>query len=316
MDTRNPQFDTLSRVFFDAEAARDFLEAIRWPDGPVCPHCDGETAYKITPRKPGAKTRPGLYKCRDCRKQFTVTVGTIFEQTRIPLNKWLYAIHLMAASKKGVSALQVQRALKVTYKSAWFLCHRIRKAMEEEGLGELLSGTVEVDETYVGGKPRRQSRNEPAEKVKEKAAVMTIIERNGNARSEMVTDLSGSNLQAIIRQKVDEDARMMTDGLLAYEGLIAHFRDHQAVDHSREYVRDGDIHVNTAESFFSLFKRGIIGAFHHISKRHLPRYVAEFDFRWNRRKLQDGERMVEAIKGAEGKRLFYRPPKFAAEPAG
>ena len=314
MNTENPQFDTLSKVFSDADAAREFLEAIRWPDGPVCPHCGVEgRAYKLEPKE-GSKrpVRPGVYKCADCRKQFTVTVGTIFEGTRVPLNKWIYVIQLMTAAKKGVSAHQVHRTIKVTYKTAWFMCHRIRKAMECEPLAGLLGGgggIVEADETYVGGKPRRQNRTADGEKTTktEKAIVFAAVERGGKARSRVVGDSTAETLQGALVDDVSLDTHVMTDGHRSYKGLSSFFDCHSSVDHDKEYV-NGIIHTNTAESLFSLFKRGIFGAFHHVSKKHLHRYLAEFDFRWNHREVEDGERLVAAIEQTGGKRLMYRKP--------
>lgn len=307
----NPGYDTLSRAFFDADYARELLESIRWPDGPVCPHCgvEGE-AYKLTPkpdsRRPG---RPGLYKCGTCRKQFTVTVGTIFEGTRVPLSKWLYAIHLMCSSKKGIAAHQLHRTIGVTYKTAWFMNHRIRKAMETEPLAALLSGVVEADETFIGGKGSGPSGGPTA--GGSKSIVFTLVERGGKARSEVVTDVSADTLKSAIVSEVDRNSALMTDGLTSYKGLEANFVSHEVVDHAAgEYVR-GLAHTNTVESFFSLIKRGIMGVFHHVSHKHLSRYAGEFDFRWNHRDLEDGERMVAAIQATAGKRLYYRTPKGA-----
>lgn len=313
METINPRFDTLSRAFFDADYARELLEAIRWPDGPICPHCgvEGE-AYKLTARKTGSKrpARKGLYKCATCRKQFTVTVGTIFEGTRVPLNKWLYAIHLMTASKKGIAAHQLYRTLKVQYKTAWFMNHRIRKAMEAEPLASMLTGVVEADETFVGGKGSGESGGPTAKGSK--AIVFTLVQRAGDARSEVVSDVSGETLKTVIQEEVDRRARVMTDTLASYAGLEDDFASHETVNHSAGEYSRGDVYTNTAESFFSLLKRGVVGVFHHVSHKHLFRYTSEFDFRWNHRDTTDGERLVAAIRATGGKRLFYRTPKGAA----
>jgi len=306
-------FDTRQKLFSDKEAARQFLEAIRWPDGPICPRCgvEGES-YKLT-AKPGSKSpvRAGVYKCSTCRKQFTVTVGTVFEGTRLGLNKWLYAIHLMCSSKKGISANQLCRDLGVQYKTAWFLCHRIRKAMEKDPLKSRLRGVVEADETYIGGKKRGAGSGGPMAGGN-KAILYTLIQRDGEARSFNVPDNRAERLQGLMAHLVDPDTAIMTDGHASYKGLDAHFKSHESVDHSAgEYVR-GIVHTNFSESFFSLFKRGIMGAFHHLSKKHLQRYAEEFDFRWNTRELEDWERVVKVVKQAHGKRLFYRVPKVAA----
>ena len=308
METTDPRFDTLSRTFFDADYAREFLEAVRWPDGPVCPHCgvEGE-AYKLAPKKPSKRSaRPGLYKCAVCRKQFTVTVGTIFEGTRGPLSKWLYAIHLMAASKKGIAAHQLHRTLKVQYKTAWFMNHRIRKAMEAEPLASLLSGVVEADETFIGGKGSGESGGPTA--GGSKAILFTLVERGGNSRSEVVPDVTADTQDRHPgrggpgHSHDDRHARSCS-------GPDQDFASHETVNHSAgEYVR-GDVHINTTESRFSLFKRGVFGVFHHISTTHLFRYASEFGFGWNHRDTTDGERLVAAIQATGGKRLFYRTPK-------
>jgi transposase-like protein len=305
-----PAFAELTRVFADEDLAREWLEAKRWPEGPVCPHCGVvDRAYKLVPKATSSRpVRRGVWKCRDCRKQFTVTIGTVFAETHIPLNKWLYAIHLMCASKKGVSALQLSRTLEITYKSGWFLAHRIRKAMEKDPMAGKLTGVVEADETYVGGKGTGTPGGPMA--GGSKIAVFTLIQRDGEARSVVVEDVKAKTLKGIIRDEVEGTAHIMTDQMQSYHGLAREFAGHDTVDHSAgEYVR-GIVHVNFSESYFSLFKRGIIGAFHHVSRKHIQRYLEEFDFRWNRRKITDSERMLEAVAGTEGKRLFYRAPKW------
>lgn len=301
----------IANHFHDDDKARTFLEQLRWPDGPICPHCGvlGE-AYKLEP-KAGAKThvRKGVWKCAGCRQQFTVTVGTIFEDSHIPLSKWLMAIHLLCASKKGMSAHQLHRMLGITYKSAWFMAHRIRHAMSQEPLSSKLSGTIEVDETYVGGKRRGSKRGRPGVDS-HKAPVVSLIQRQGKVRSFHMPRVTGENLKQVIRENVSTESTVMTDDYGLYHGLNKEFASHDIIRHKfGSYARrEGakSIHVNSAEGYFALLKRGIVGSFHHVSKRHLQRYLDEFDFRYNARKIPDGERAVLAVKGTAGKRLTYR----------
>jgi len=288
------------------DKARETLEALRWPSGTICPKCGvvGES-YRME-SKARSSTRKGLWRCRACKSQFTVTVGTIFEDSHISLSKWLTAIHLLCASKKGMSAHQLHRMLGITYKSAWFMAHRIRYAMSQPPLVDKLRGIVEADETFVGGKPgnRHVGKREPAPP---KIPVLTLVERGGNARSMAVRNITGATLKGAVRKHVSRDARIMTDGHASYRGLDKEFAGHEAVDHqANEYVR-GDAHSNTAESFFALFKRGVMGTYHHISAQHLHRYLAEFDQRWNTRTMQDADRAILATQSVSGKRLTYRP---------
>jgi len=296
---------TITDSFTTEDEARAFLEGLRWPDGPVCPHCGATEPYKITP-KPGSKTRKGLYKCRakGCRKQFTVTVGTIFEDSHIPLRKWLMAIHLMCASKKGMSAHQLHRMMGVTYKTAWFMCHRIRYAMTQEPLASKLGGTVEVDETYVGGRVRQGSKRGRIDKP----PVVALVERDGDVRAFPMPLVTEANLRQAIRDHVEPASRIMTDQHYGYRNVGQEFAEHQSVSHSQhEWVR-GEAHTQTVEGFFSLLKRGINGTYHHVGEDHLHRYVDEFSFRWNHRKVPDGVRAAAAIKGGEGKRLMLNQP--------
>jgi len=314
---------TLSQLFVDEDKAREFLESKRWPDGiPYCPHC-GEEGYVLTAR-PDSKSpgRKGLKKCKGCRKQFTVRVGTIFEESKIPLSKWLMAIHLMTSSKKGISSHQIAREVGVTQKSAWFLCHRIRESMTQEPMSSMLKGEVEVDETYVGGKPRH--RNNPGCKSKmpakrgrgtEKQPVMVLVERNGNVRAQPVDSVDAETLKAAIRLHVEPSSAIITDEWASYKGLENEFAGgHHTVNHSqKEYVRYEEcgpvfVSTNTAESWFALLKRAHYGTHHQMSKKHLGRYCVERCFMWDSRKISDGERMVRAIEGAEGKRLYYKEP--------
>jgi transposase-like protein len=303
---------TLASYFSDEEEAYKLLERIRWPDGPVCPHCGTiDSAYYLEPRDGPRKTRTGkqtfrrVWKCADCRQQFSVTVGTIFEDSKIPLAKWLMAIHLMCAGKNGVAALELKRTLGISYKSAWFMCHRIRKAMEREPLAGMLSGVVEADETYIGGTRKGTPAGRPG-RQSHKTAVVSLVERGGEVRSQVVEDVSALTLHDVIIENVDPSSTLMTDSFQAYNRVGRKMAKHETVDHGKkEYVR-GDVHVQTAEGYFSQLKRSLDGTHHHVSRQHLHRYVGEFDFRYNTRKMEDGERTELAIRKAAGKRLTYR----------
>lgn len=283
------------------DEARAILENIRWPNGILCAHCGSDDVTRIVAKS--KKVRDGLIQCNECRGQFTVTVGTVMHRSHITLRQWVQAFYSMCSHKKGVSALQLQRNLGLkSYKAAWHLSHRIRLAMSEEPMAMLLRGTVEVDETYVGGKGHSSGRS-----TEEKVPVMALVERNGNVRARVIERVTGANLKQAIRENVDRNATVMTDEFASYRGLRKEFK-HQTVNHSKgEYAR-GDVHVNSAESFFALLKRGVHGTFHHVSKKHLNRYAQEFAFRWKQKKVTDGERAVAAIEGASGKRLMYREP--------
>jgi transposase-like protein len=291
--------DILAPRFIDPVAARKHLEALRWPDGAECPHCG---LIDATPLK-GKKHREGVYQCNKCREQFTVTVGTVFERSKIPLNKWLLATHLLCASKKGMSAAQIQRMLGVTYKTAWFMMHRIREAMNSEPTGPLggKGKIVEADETFVGGKQRRNTRP-----VAKKKIVVSLVERGGEVRSFHFQRIHGQTIRALTVTNIDRASTLMTDQAHFYRPIGAEFAAHGAVLHNGgEYVR-GQVHSNTCENFFSIFKRGIIGTYHHLSEQHLHRYTAEFDFRYNTKDISDRERADIALIGIGGKRLTYR----------
>lgn len=301
----------LAQSYHTEEDARTFVERTRWPDGPVCPHCGviGE-AFRMK-SKPGAKKpmRPGVWKCSVCRMQFTVTVGTVFEDSHIKLNKWLMAIHLICSSKKGMSAHQLHRMMGVRYQTAWFMFHRIRYAMAHGTFNKPLDGTVEIDETYVGGK--KIGHGVYAGK-KAKAPVVSLVERQGNVRSFHVANVTASNLRPIISEHVAEQARVNTDDSVVYPAAIPEGMAHDTINHrEHEYSRREAgrlVTTNTVEGFFSILKRGIYGVYHHVSKEHLHRYLAEFDFRYNARKITDGERAQLAIIGSAGKRLMYKKP--------
>ena len=284
-------------------AAREHLESLNWPDGPFCPHCGSLNATRLQ----GGHHRAGLIQCNDCRQQYTVTVGTVFERSKVPLNKWLLANHLLCASKKGISGHQVARMLGVTYKTAWFMMHRIREAMKPsnpEPLGTGPDAVVEADETYVGGKAKNRAYRQPAPKK----AVVALVERDGAVRSFHVANVNAKTLRPLLYTNVSRGAHLMTDESPVYTGLGREYNGHSVVNHSaKQFVTAGVFkHSNTAENFFSIFKRGVIGTYHHLSEAHLGRYTAEFDFRYNTRKLNDTERADIALKGITGKRLTYR----------
>jgi len=307
---------TLAPLFADEDAARRFFESKRWPNGPVCPHCGSNKVYTVTGKAESRKpARAGLYKCASpkCYKQFTVRVGTVFEDSHLPLKIWLQAIYKMASNKKGISSMQLHRQLGISLKSAWFLSHRIREAMTETGTFELLKGTVQTDETYVGGKPRKGSGNNNYGRGTKKAPVMVLVEKDGRARTKCVDRVTSKELKGTIKAYCDPTSKIVTDDFPSYRGLDKEFAGgHSVVHHSSgNYVNKEGEHTNTAESFFAILKRGHYGIFHSLSKQHLFRYCNEFAFRWNHRKVSDGERMIAAIVGAEGKRLMYRAGKTA-----
>ena len=286
--------------------ALEAIEKLLWPDGkPVCRHCGSVNAYRMV----GAKCRPGLCRCRDCQKQFTVTVGTVFEDTHIPLSKWVRAIHLISTSKKGISSLQLMRNLGLgSYQSAWFMSHRIRLAMKHGPQAGLLKGVVEVDETYIGGRPRRKH-GEPGVvgRGTNKTPVVVLVERNGNAQAKPAQRCDALTLKWAIRNQVEKASTIMTDDWVSYRGIGAEFAGgHQVVNHTAGEYSHGLAHTNTAESYFSLLKRGVHGTFHHVSVTHLHRYCDEFSFRWNGRKMTDTERRDTAMLGVVGKRMIYR----------
>jgi transposase-like protein len=307
--------------FQDADKAREYLESQVWPNGRVCPHCGviGDH-YALH----GKSARPGLYKCQACREPFTVTVGTVFERSKIGLHIWLQAVHLMSASKKGVSAKQLERMLGVTYKTAWFMAHRIREAMKSEPSkmlgGPGSSGVVEADETFWGAQADEEGVRYPKgikRGFSDKMKVVTLVERDGDKRSFHVANVNAATLGPILKAQVAASARLMTDEAKYYKQAGKHFASHETVNHSRgEYAR-GDVTSNTAESSFAILKRGLVGTFHSVSEQHLQRYCVEFDFRWNTRMSQgysDMDRANLALKGIAGKRLTYRrthAPVFA-----
>lgn len=311
--------DFSNPIFHDENKAREWLEARLWPKGPVCPHCGviGQAALMK-----GKTTRPGLYKCRACRHPFTVTMGTIYERSHIPLHKWLAATQLMMSSKKGMSALQMSRMLDLTSRSAWFMCHRIRESLRETKPA-MLGGqnrVVEVDETYIGGKESNKhkwKRQPGMQGGKGKEAAIALVERDGKVRSVHVPAVDAKNLRPVLSAQIDHKSYLMTDDANVYLPIADLFSGHGTVNHSiEEYVRGNFWHTNTVENFFSILKRGITGTYHHVSQQHLKRYLAEFDFRYNERqalKVDDAERMSRSIPGVVGKRLTYRRTRGAEE---
>ena len=294
----------LAQAYGDEAKARQFLELHRWPNGPVCPHCQNAGEKRISKLESHTtsprRLRQGVYFCGACRQQFTVTVGTVLEGSHVPISKWLLALFLLCSSKKSISANQIHRMIGVTYKTAWFLCHRLRLAMTPNpGAEPKLKGTVEVDEAFVGpkGKP--------------KTPVVALIERLGLARVKVVASVTQKNLGTALAECVSQAAVVNTDEHPAYRSPLKHWKEHHAVNHSRgEYQRqnpDGSVaSTNTAESFFSLLKRAMVGAWHHISREHLARYANEFAFRWNTRQDTDDRRLIRCIGCLKDKRLLYR----------
>jgi transposase-like protein len=297
--------DFTNPIFSNKDAARAHFERIRWPNGPICPKCG--TIDQATLMN-GKSHRPGLYQCNACREPFTVTMGSVMERSHIPLTKWALAFHLMTSSKKGVSAHQLHRMLKIKYQSAWFMAMRIREAMTDAGSTGPLGGEgvfVEADETFIGGRARNRAYKAPAPKK----AVVALVERKGRVRSRHVPEVNAANLRPILETEIDVASHLRTDESGVYWKAGERFASHRTVNHAQEeYVR-GDASTNTAEGYFSILKRGIYGIYQHVSEEHLHRYLAEFDFRYSNRVrlgIDDTTRAVKAIKGAEGKRLLYR----------
>ncbi len=313
--------DLQNPIFTDLDAAREALEAVRWPNGPVCPHCGNVDQDKIA-KGQGKVHRPGLFYCSACNGQFTVTVGTVFERSKIPLTKWWLATHLLGSSKKGMSSHQLHRMLGVTYKTAWFMTHRIREAMKDMGASGPIGGegkVVEADETYFGRRetprpsPARKGRPNLKKKPFDKRSVVALVERGGEARMFHVENATKKDIRDVLVRNVKRDSALHTDESKLYTETGKEFADHRTVKHSAgEYVRWEEgvaVHSNTVENVFSVFKRGMLGTYQHCGEAHLHRYLAEFEFRYNRRTalgFTDKQRVDAIMEGIEGKRLTYR----------
>src|SRR5487761_145144 len=300
--------DLTNPIYNNEETARKPFESIRWPEGPICPHCGSvNNATELR----GKSTRPGVYKCRDCAKPFTATVGTLFERSHIPMHKWLLAVHLLSSSKKGMSAHQLWRMLGFgSYRTAWFMAHRIREAYRdlfpnENGPLGGQNKVVEADESYVGGKSKNRKNYVPP-----KEAVFSLVERDGKVRSMHLPEVNARTLRPILEAQIDKRSYLMTDDAPLYVKIAEDFSGHGTVNHSiQEYVRGTFWHTNTVENYFSILKRGITGVYHHVSQQHLKRYLGEFDFRYIERVtlgVDDATRAHKTIKGVAGKRLTYR----------
>jgi transposase-like protein len=305
-------YDLTNPAFTNEEKAREYLEKSRWPKGPICPWCMAKDAVK---KLGGTSMGPGWYVCGACHDKFTVRVGTLYERSHIPLHKWLLATHLIVSSKKGMSALQLSRMLGITYKSAWFMSHRIRAQMTPSKRGPIggANRVIESDETVIGGKKKNRAY---AKKEPKKQTVLALVERDGESRSFHIANVKAKTLHQAMGKVADRRSHLVTDELASDEPLGRQFAGHSTVNHSANecVALGGFAHVNTAESRFSLMKRAVYGTHHSISEAHLPRYLTEWDFKWNTRKLTDGERAAIALKGIEGKRLTYRPADKAAHP--
>ena len=302
--------DLTDPIFQDADKAREYLEAQRWPTGPYCPHCGEAEDLRALE---GKSHRPGLYQCNACRKQFTVTVGTVFERSKVPLNKWLLATYLLSSSKKGMSAHQLHRTLGVTYKTAWFMAHRIREAMRNDGEPPMGgSGKhVEADETYIGRRKAKDGETFGKRGPSGKNAIVSLVERGGSVRSFHVESANKATVGKILRENVLNASTLHTDESNLYPVTGKRFTKHETVRHTAgEYVR-GNAYTNTVEGYFSIFKRGMKGVYQHCGEKHLHRYLSEFDFRYSTRAMSDTERAALALVKSEGKRLTYRRPAVA-----
>jgi transposase-like protein len=297
-------------VCSDELAAVEFFERKLWNGTPHCPRCQSTNVYQMKDFATGQRNKRFLWRCHDCKtkNQFTVRIGTVLEESRIPFRHWAYAFWRAVTSKKGVSALEIKRQCQISYPAALFLMHRVRFAMTpESGTSQKLSGIVECDETYIGGKPRGGTGYHKPGRGTKKTPVFGMVERGGNIHRRVVANVSGKTLKGAIRECVDKSATIMTDEWPAYRGIGRDFNGgHRFVNHGIKQYADGVVTTNTAESSFAILKRGITGIYHAVSKKHLHRYVGEFDFRWNTRRMNDGDRTVLAVQGANGKRLDYK----------
>jgi transposase-like protein len=305
--TKNdPVITALPKACSDEKAAVEFMEKQRWGDHPACPHCGSLGVYQMKDSKTGERQANFRWRCHDCKEQFTVRIGTVFEESRIPLRHWCFAFWRASTSKKGVSALEIKRQTGLSYKSALFMMHRIRFAMNEPDATPL-AGTVEVDELFIGGKARHYNNSRKTRKI-EKTAVVGLLERGGRVRPRIVADVTAASLKSVVRDNVAKSARIFTDEWSGYRAWVGKefVGGHETVRHStHEYAR-GDVHTNSVEGFFGMMRRGLDGIYHSVSRKHLHRYLREFEFRHNHRELTDGERAQQAIRAANGKRLTYK----------
>lgn len=322
----SPILTALRKATISETAAVEFLEQHRWQGAAACPRCGAVEVYQMTSAD-GSRNKDYRWRCRGCKQMFTVRTGTIFEESRLPLRVWVYAFWKAASSKKGISALQLAREMEITHKSALFVLRRIRHGLSTNADAPKLVGTVEADETYIGGKPRRVMGSmgygrKPYERgAADKAAVMGVVQRGGDVRFRMLDRVTSDRLSRFIAENADLTCRLITDEHAGYRGVGAAMAGgHESVKHSiGQYAKYGtDIHSNTVEGVFSLLKRGVMGTFHSVSRKHLPNYLNEFEFRWNTRKLDDGQRVAKAIRQVDGKRLEYResvdnPPYLVPE---
>jgi transposase-like protein len=300
------------------EQCRDYLVSCRWPDGVHCPKCGANSPYAITRKSKNKNKVNTIYRCKSCKRQFTATVGTIFEDSHIPLSTWFAAIYQMCASKKGVSAHQIHRELGVSYKSAWFMCHRIREAMRDKGIFSPLNGTIEADETYIGGRTRGHwtikermndeiqmgLRKRPPHPRMSKAVVLGILERDGRVRTKHIKEMNSKTALKVLSDNIDfKGSRLITDSHQAYKQIKYHL-PHDIIRHEETYVK-GDIHTQGIESYWSLLKRGLYGVFHHVDAKYLANYLNEFEYRFNRRKISDEERFASLMRQTQGRLLWY-----------
>jgi len=302
----------IAKQFSDEEEAYKYVEQIRWANGIVCPHCGSvNKAYYLEPKEGQRKTRIGkktyrrVWKCAECHKQFSVLVGTIFEDSKISLSKWLLAIHEICADKNGVSSMELARKLDITQKSAWFMAHRIRYALDRFPLSDMLKTTVEADETYIGGKSKSMHKAKREQVIQGrgtigKTPVFSMVERKGEVRSQILGEVNGETVRQPLNPNIDAQAVLNTDTSPVYNQISKEFAAHETVDHGKEeYVR-GNAHINMAEGYFSQLKRSIDGTYHHVSGKHLSRYLAKFDYRYSTRKEEDGKRTEDAIRRTVG----------------
>jgi len=307
--TKSEVVDAMPQACAIEAVAVAFLEWQRWGDRPVCAHCDSTNVYQMKDANGEDRNARYLWRCRDCKKQYTVRVGTVYEESRIELRHWCYAFWRAASSKKGVAALEIMRHCQISYKSALFMMTRIRFALAPDPDAPKLNGIVECDEVYVGGKPRPHSGHANKRgRGTRKTPVFAVVERGGNIRRRVIADVTGETLKAAIREEVDSRSRIVTDEFPSYLGIGSWFDGgHRHVNHGTRQYAVGDNHVNNAESSFAILQRGIRGIYHNVSKEYLHRYLWQFDFMWNMRGVNDGERISAAIRATEGKRLMYRP---------